>query len=118
MEYSELERTGRPMAEGRARHSACPSRWLSGFSAFETHARLAATPPFTNRRSLITNHESRPTNQELPVTNYAVLPETGERIESPLTHRKQTIGIMSTRNWNEGVSRVTFSAFCAVENHA
>src|SRR5579863_6888968 len=128
MEYSELGRTQRPMAAGRARGSSSAVRgsldssasWTTSVSSSpsKTPARIDVALPLTNHQPLITNHGPRRTNHEPLITNHAVLPERGERIESPLSYRKQTIGVMSSRNWNEGVSRVTFSTSRALENYA
>jgi putative aminopeptidase len=42
------------------------------------------------------------------------LPETACRIEFVLTHRKQTIGAHSNRNWNRGVAEGQFSRLLAI----
>jgi hypothetical protein len=38
----------------------------------------------------------------------AVLPDTACRVESPVSHSKQTIARRSTRHWNEGVASTDF----------
>jgi len=58
----------------------------------------------------VPEHQS-PTNHYSPLTNHAFLPGTVNRVETHLSHRKQTIGHTSTRNVPvHGCFRVLFAA--------
>jgi hypothetical protein len=103
--------TSSPNSENAASSARSYSQRISHLNFSNSESRGLLDHPIHRRLSL-TIHESRFTHRGLPasgrLTSHAVLPETVERVETHVSHRKQKTGYSSTRDSSRPAPLLTF----------